>query len=306
MGASADTRRQVEMAPIASPVSPIARHAKKLTWSLRRRFSPTRTIILPFDDGLKITVRPLDRLGRRILLDGYSEPALAAFLDTYLRPGMTYFDVGAHFGQYVLVAAKRVGRAGSVHAFEPTSETYLQLEANLRLNSFPWVVANRNAVFDQVGEMELNVCLNGKAEFNSLTKPIRPDQEVVGAERVPVITLDSYCHDKNIHKIDLLKIDVEGAELNVLRGAQGLLKDGKVTAIVCEFNERTAENMGYSTRELRMEFETLGFRLFAFNADSRQLEPAPHKQCYDRTENLIAASDPKTVQTLVEGGAAET
>jgi len=287
------------MAPIALPVSGIVRHAKKLAWSLRRRLNPTRPMILPFDDGLKIMVRPLDRLGRRICLDGYSEPEFAGLLDAYLRPGMTYFDIGAHFGQYVLVAAKRVGPAGSVHAFEPTSKTYAQLETNLRLNNFPWVVANHNAVYDQVSEMELKLCVEGKGEFNSLGKPMRPDEEVVGTERVSAITLDSYCLDKNIQKIDLMKIDVEGAELNVLRGARGLLGNGEITVIVCEFNESTTTNMGYSTRELRAEVEALGFRLFTFNANSRRLEPALHKDRYDRTENLIATRDPKTLHTLL-------
>lgn len=290
------------MAPIALPVSGITRHAKKLRWSLRRRLSPTRPMILPFDDGLKIAVRPVERLGRRIWLDGYSEPEFARLLDAYLRPGMTYFDVGAHFGQYVLVAAKRIGPAGSVHAFEPTSETYAQLQANLRLNGFTWVVANHNAVYDRVTEMELKLCVNGKGAFNSLGKPMRPDEEVVGTERVPTITLDSYCLGKSIQKIDLLKIDVEGAELNVLRGAEVLLKNGEVTAIVCEFNESTTANMGYSTQELRREFETLGFGVFAFNAHSQQLEPAPHRDRYDRTENLIATRDPNAFQALVEEG----
>ena len=108
------------MAPIALPVSGITRHTKKLRWSLRRRLSPTRPMILPFDDGLKIAVRPVDRLGRRIWLDGYSEPEFAGLLDAYLRPGMTYFDVGAHFGQYVLVAAEilenHVALCGNVYS----------------------------------------------------------------------------------------------------------------------------------------------------------------------------------------------
>ena len=291
---------------VTLPISGLSRRIRRLKWSLRRRLSARRPVVLPFDGDLRIAVRPVDRLGRRILLDGYSEPEFAGLLDAYLRPGMTYFDVGAHFGQYVLVAAKRVGPSGSVHAFEPTRETYAQLEANLRLNDFPWVIANHNAVYDRVSVMELKLCVNGKGEFNSLGKPMRPDEEVVGVERVPAITLDGYCLDKNIQKIDLLKIDVEGAELNVLRGARDLLKKGQVTAIVCEFNESTSANMGYSTQELRTEFEALGFRLFAFNANSRRLVLAPHRDRYDKTENLIATKNAKVFQALLEEGALET
>ena len=259
-------------------------------------------MVLPFDQDLKIIVRPIDRLGRRIFLDGYSEPDFAIFLEAYLRHGMTFFDVGAHFGQYTLMAAKRVRSEGAVHAFEPTAETFLQLEANVRLNGFKQVVMNHAAIYDHAGEMALQACVTGQGEFNSLGRPILPAKDVVRIERVRTITIDDYCHAMKIRRIDLMKIDVEGAELHVLRGARELLARQDAPTIVCEFNEQAASNMGSSTRELRAAFETLGYVLFTFNATTCRVEAAPMKQHYEWTENLIAAKNPDGIQAQLTRG----
>src|SRR5262245_42588667 len=117
--ASPPTLDRTAMPGLTPPMAGFPRMVRKLLWSFRRRLTPEQTVLLPFDLDLKIKVRLRDRLGRRVLLNGYSEPDYALFLDRFLRPGMTYVDVGANFGQYVLMAAKRVGSTGAVHAFEP-------------------------------------------------------------------------------------------------------------------------------------------------------------------------------------------
>lgn len=293
------------MPMLTPPASGLDRKLRKLAWSWRRRWAPLRPVILPFDGGLKIAVRPIDRLGRRIYLDGYSEPDYATLLGALLRPGMTYVDVGAHFGQYVLMAAKRVGTSGAVHAFEPTSATFAQLEVNVRLNGFSTVVLNRLAVYDRPGEMELKVCVPGKGEFNSLGLPMRPGDEVVSVESVRATTLDDYCRQRRLWAIDLLKIDVEGAELFVVKGAAELLGRPDAPSIVCEFNERTANAMGYSCRLLRKELEGLRYRLFAFDAPRRRLFPEPERAYDERTANVVATKNPEAFQARLSEDAPE-
>lgn len=267
------------------------RLSRKWRWSLLRRLRPGHAPVLPFDLDLKIKVRTIDRLARRVVLDGYSERDLAAFLDRFLRRGMVYLDVGAHFGQYVLLAAKRVGPSGAVHAFEATSATFEQLRANVALNGMSWVKVNHNAVYAHPGILELKVCRPGKGEFNSLGAPLRPQHEVVGTERVAAVSLDAYCEDQQLSRVDLIKIDVEGAELHVLHGAQRLLAGADAPVVVCEFNERTAQAMGHSTRDLYQEFRALGYSLYRFDPEKPGFHAEPAGLTYEVTTNLIAAKN---------------
>lgn len=273
----------------------LARKLRRISWSLRKRLAPVKPVILPFDEGLKISIRPIDRLGRRVFLDGYSEPDLARFLHLFLKTGDIYFDVGAHFGQYVLVAARLVGSTGRVHAFEPTQYTYNQLQENVVINKLDWVQLNHNAVYDKTTTISLTVCLDGKGEFNSLGKPLRADNEIIGTEKVTAITLDNYCREENVDQINLMKIDVEGAELSVLNGGQNLLAQEQAPTVVCEFNERTTENMGYSTQQLRQAFEKLGYRLYSYDAGNNLLQLEAANTTYNKTVNLIAT---KSIEQL--------
>jgi len=279
------------------------RRLRKLRWSFLRRVAPLRQRIIPFDLDLRIEVRSIDRLGRRIYLDGYSDPELAVFLDAFLRPGMTYFDVGAHFGQFTLMAAKRVGPSGSVHAFEPTSETYAQLARNVELNGFDAVCVNHAAVFDAPGEMELNLCETGKGEFNSLGAPQRPADEVHGVEVVPTVALDGYCEARGVAGIDLMKIDVEGAERKAVRGGRRTLGGDDAPVLLVEFNESTCRSMGYTTLELRRDLEELGYGFFRFDPATREVISEPEHEEYAETLNLVGAKDPDFLRSLLQGDA---
>lgn len=266
------------------------RKAKRLWWSALRRLQPRRVREIPFDGDLRIAVRPMDRLGRRVHLDGYSDRELAAFLDRCIQPGMTFFDVGSHFGQFTLMAAKRAGAAGRAYAFEATRETYQQLTTNVALNGFKNVTATHAAIFDKPGELEMNVCVTGAGEFNSLTTPSGKVGETV-REKVKAITLDDFIREQKIGRVDVMKLDVEGAELGVLRGARAFLGAPDAPPVFCEFNEICCAGMGYDCSTLRAEFESLGYRLYRFNELDGTLtpEPPPPGGRYPETVNLVAA-----------------
>lgn len=275
-----------------------------MRWSIRRRLGPLRPVVLDYDVGMRIQVRPVDRLGRRVFLDGYSDREHAVLLDALLRPGMVYFDVGANFGQFALMAATRVGRDGAVHAFEATSTMYEQLAANVELNGLAQVTANHAAVADQPGTLEMTLCEPGKEAFSSLGRPMRPQDQIIGRETVPAITLDDYCRERGISRIDLIKIDVEGAEVRVIEGASNLLSSGGVSSLVCEFNEVAAESQGSSGRELRNALESHGYRIFRFDPSRRTITPEPAVERYASTQNLLAVRDPDQFAALLTGSSA--
>jgi len=276
---------------ISQPYTGLSRYFRRLAWSIRKRLTPNNFVIIPFDQDMSLCVRPIDRLGKRVRLNGYSDPELATLLDTYLTPGMTYFDVGAHFGQFVLMAGKRVGNTGAVHAFEPTKGTFAQLKTSVSYNNLPWIKINHNAVADKAGELNLNVCATGKGEFNSIGAPMRAAQDVDHIETITAITLDDYCEEHNISHIDIMKIDVEGAELAVLQGGKKIFSADNGPDIVCEFNEVTAENMGYSAADLYNQFVNYGYQLFRYDRITGELHNEPANQVYDETVNIVASKN---------------
>lgn len=276
---------------VSRPQTGLARRWRRLKWSLWRRTRPLKPVVLPFDQGLKLAVRPIDRLGKAVYLDGYSDLEHAILLHHFLKPGMVYFDVGAHLGQFALVAAKLVGPAGQVHAFEASGETFELLRQNVAINNLAWVVPNHAAVFDTPGTVKLNVCVRGKGEFNSVSKPLRPDDQVVGVEEVPALTLDDYCRRQHIERVDLVKIDVNGPEWQVIRGARAMLGRPGRRMIVVEFNDFTTAPLGYATTELRREIESLGYKVFRFEPATLKLVPEPARSRYDETENLVCVKE---------------
>jgi FkbM family methyltransferase len=164
----------------------------------------------------------------RLLTAQPPEPHLVSWILDALSPGGVFFDVGAHYGWLSVAAARRVGLLGRVVAFEPSPANADILSYHKRVNRLPQVEVVRKAVSDSdSGALPFFLVNNGLSFRNSLT--IGPDEtpHVTPAEKtrteVPSITLDRFCQDSGSDP-DLIKIDVEGAELLVLQGARRLLE----------------------------------------------------------------------------------
>lgn len=256
-----------------------------------RRVAPDQPVEIAYDDGLRLRVRPVDRLGKRVYLQGYSDREHAALIDALLGPGDVYFDVGANFGQFALMAGRRVGEAGQVHAFEPSGEMVRQARANVELNGLDHVVVNHVAVSDRPGTLALKVCAPGQESFNSLGTPMRGADQVAATETVRAITLDDYAAEHGIERVDLIKIDVEGAELAVVRGAARLLQLPTVSVVACEFNPATLCGMGTTPTRLAAAFIELGFGLYEFDARTRRIAAAGPIRDDGESINLLALKD---------------
>ena len=128
---------------------------------------------------------------------------------------MIFFDVGAHIGQYTLVASQVVGQTGEVHSFEPDPETYEFLEACVGLTtSLHNVHLNRAALSSQAGVGHLYLAPVSRLGDNSLAPP--KGYSGVSCE-VRCLTLDEYIIAKRLSRVDVMKVDIEGAELAMLR-----------------------------------------------------------------------------------------
>ena len=144
------------------------------------------------------------------------------------------FDVGANTGIYSL-AALSAQRDANVHAFEPTPEIAAHLRETAALNGLDHLFIHEAAVLGKKGQAVLRR-FRGETGTNEGMNFISTEFNGPGAEHVQAICLDQFCLDHGINRIDLLKIDVQGHEHSVLRGAENLLRDGRITTIFMELN----------------------------------------------------------------------
>lgn len=187
--------------------------------------------IVSFDRGQRIRVDVDEWIQYQIFLTGYYdvETRHTRLFRSLVREGMTVFDVGANVGYYTLQAAARVGPTGRVHAFEPASGTFARLRENITLNRLDNVVAHRAIVHDRPGRLELFVSPPENTGLSRL-QPLGEAGTVV--EEVEALTLDEYCARTGLLRVDLVKIDVEGNELAVLRGMSRLLEQPQIQLLV--------------------------------------------------------------------------
>lgn len=192
------------------------------------------------------------------------ERAERLFYLKYLRAGMTVFDVGAHMGELTLMFSRFVGDTGVVHAFEPTKAGFELLTATCTAASLRNVKFHRLALAEQETTVVLHSYGDGYQSWTSQARrPLETygiDVRVVGTEESPATTLDSYCDTNSISSIDLLKVDVEGAEFQVLLGARRMLEAHRIKCIAFEFGQTTFD-MNNDPEEIERYLNSLGYDL---------------------------------------------
>ncbi len=230
--------------------------------NVRFRLLPKGATAVDFWSGLRFESRELE------------------FILAVLEPGMTFFDIGANAGLFSLAAAKKMGQ-GKVYAFEPCQWTYQLLEQNLRLNGVNNVAAVRTALGDCVGEAVLQLNVAGKDGLNTLGRPTHPDSQVVGQEKVPITTLDIFVEAKAIPRVDAMKVDVEGAELLLFRGAKNLLGRKDAPLILYEGYGFNTRGFGYHPVETMWLLSDCGYSLFVLDSETGSVAPRKPGPEYD-------------------------
>lgn len=191
---------------------------------------------------------------------GLYELRKTAEIGRRLRPGAVFVDVGASEGDYTLIAARIVGPGGRVHAFEPDPGNLETIRGNVALNGFGNVVLHAAALADRDGTATLH--RSTVSGWHSLLPGLA--QREGGVVEVAVARLDSL----DLGRIDMLKIDVEGAEAAVLDGARaGIARHRPVILL------DTHPSLGADVARLRTFFAELGYD--AFESGRRRSRPLP-------------------------------
>lgn len=181
---------------------------------------------------------------------------LIEYLKSHVRQGMVFVDVGTSLGLFSLLAAQMVGPDGHVHSIEPARDSLELLKENIKLNHIQNITLHACAASAAPGEMTLYVRGNISGG-NSLFAEHLDTLPVVSSYLVTIRPLDDLVQGP----IDVVKIDVEGAELDVLAGMQRILAQNPKLRIILEWNPELQERTGHSPTKLPETLLAHGFDL---------------------------------------------
>ncbi|MFC5455667.1 FkbM family methyltransferase [Prosthecobacter fluviatilis] len=253
-----------------SRLASLLHHPKPLRFLLAQIFWRTgwgRRMKFPLR-AFRLHLHPAN-LAWQLWVDRHQRDADMQLIRDLLKPGDTMIDVGANIGFTAIEGAQAVGVNGVVHAIEPHPRIHQWLKENLALNQMapPQVQCHAVAVGEAASEKGGLLTDSRRDDMNFVIAP--------GCERhssmnqkgitVPVSTLDVMFSD--LPRCDLLKIDVEGAELAVLRGASRLLKS--TSKVLIEAGDPNSVRHGSSADELLAHLETAGFEVSNADQDDK-------------------------------------
>lgn len=237
---------------------------------LRRLFRHTKTTITvtDFDEDLTMILRLSEHMQRRIFWMGYYSADIACLLKKIITPGMTILDIGANIGEIALLAGKRVGGTGKVFAFEPIDEIAQQLKLHITKNRLHQISIEKYALSDSVDNKTPIYASCGQQvddEHSGLGSLYSGKEVDKPLQYIQMTTLDAWLSNQDtIQRVDLIKIDIEGAELACLRGARDCLLRFS-PQIIIEIQSFSAARAGYKPEdvleflsELDYEFHSIG------------------------------------------------
>lgn len=178
---------------------------------------------------------------------GLFDRGIQNILSRYARHGAIVIDAGAHLGYFTSRMAHGVGPTGEVHAFEPDPRIYPRLCRHLEINGLTWVFPHECGLLDRRLEAQ-ELSIPRQLGWASIVQGAGGATEVV---RVPMVTLDEYVEEHRVdpRRVSLIKLDVEGAELQALRGAAWTLRSSDA-AVVVEHIPQRMRSLGQDPAEL--------------------------------------------------------
>lgn len=229
---------------------PLPAAAAWVVANLKRSLVPAGNSLRQVQIGprLSLLVDLRTDVGREIFYHRSYEPHVARFLTESLRPGGVVIDCGANIGELSLRAAAAVGPAGRVYAVEASPPTASLLRQNVGRNQADNVEVVEAAVTDADTEQAFFL----GTELHSLSSSLWQPADFHG-EQVAVrgTTLTTLLMKKNITRLDLVKLDIEGAELKALRGAEaGFRRLEKLPMLVFEYNKGVADRAGWTLTDM--------------------------------------------------------
>jgi FkbM family methyltransferase len=256
-------------------------------WQARKRLRPEPVTIDAFD-GARLRCHPDNTATSSVIYLGWPDWHEMHFLRRILRPGDTFLDIGANVGVYSVLAARCIQPGGTLHAIEADPLLVQRLEENLRLNGFSSESVHAVAVGESSGICRFEI-------DRDTVGNVLPSSAPGGAD-LPMRRLDDLF--TAYEPFTIAKLDIEGYELQALRGAERLLRAQRPRCWLIETN-RAAERYGTTREPLQALLAEHGFRLYAIEDRGNALRPIPPGGPYP--ENALAAADLDWLRQRIPG-----
>lgn len=196
--------------------------------------------------------------------------SIVPLISKFAKLGSTVIDVGAHSGYFTICLSEAVGTSGKVYAFEASPVIYSELRETVDSNGLANVVAINKAVSDKVGHINFYLAPNWKSEISSM-RPGEGESTVIDA-----VALDNAIPDAQT--VSFVKIDVEGAEMKVLKGMTEIIQRDH-PAMVIEISDPWLKELGSSSAEVFAFLRLHGYKIFAVGEqDCIEVTDPPTKQ----------------------------
>ncbi len=241
--------------------------------------------LIPWLEGLRVFLYPGNETSRALFVTGLYEPNEFCLLDRILRPGMTFIDVGANMGLYALFAARKVQQQGLVLALEPSSREFQRLKRNVEANLLANVRLLQLGVFNCRSEAELLIAADPQSGHNTLGA-FAYDTPLEATERVSLDRLHDIIEREGLTRVDVVKMDIEGAELCALEGAAEVLARFH-PVVLLELSDRSLRRQRCSSAQVWEFLCQSGYRIYAFDERTGLPLPARQKPYFD-SENVVA------------------
>jgi FkbM family methyltransferase len=196
-----------------------------------------------------------------LLFNGTYEPELLKEIKTSLNIGSNFIDGGANIGFFSLVASKIVGPSGVIISFEPTPLTSSFLKKNIKINNVNNIIVSEYGLSSS--KKQLPFLLSNNPEGNAIiSDKIVNSSDASQVIKISTISIDEFCVEKNILKVDLIKLDIEGQELEAIKGAKKTLLANQNIKIIFELNIAHSKDGIEYAKEIYNELKKLHFLNF--------------------------------------------
>jgi FkbM family methyltransferase len=232
--------------------------------------------------GGKMILDTDDFVAQRIRCEEAFEPAVRREMERIASDGVNVIDIGANIGYYSILASRLVGPEKRVFSFEPQASMVTKLRRNIECNGLRNVEVFPFALADAHGKVTFQVPPKGLESLGSMHTSGR--FEVAATVEVEVHRLDDVMHKLENPKIGLVKIDAEGAELLILRGATHLLSLPDRPVLIFEANEKSCEPFGYTVFDTLEYVHSFGYRLRQIDYENWIAKPVG--DCEERPNSL--------------------
>jgi FkbM family methyltransferase len=194
-------------------------------------------------------------LHQEIIRSGVYESETTQFFNKFIKPGWNVIDIGANIGYYTVLLAKLTGPTGKVYTFEPTRKYFGYLSRNVRENDLNNVILNRIGLSNKKGKVKL------KFDNSSATAFWTGDKKPEYSEVINLVSLDNYLKYYSMSRLDLIKVDVDGCEPDLLKGAVRTLKKYQ-PVIVMEVSHSHLLKYGITAWDYFSILKNLGYLIY--------------------------------------------